>query len=88
MEKILKSMVDKAINQIGEIHEMVSKIDSTSKKPLWLDVPETCRFLKISSRTLQNYRDKGMLPYSQIGSKIYFKLTNLNQFIENHMVNN
>ncbi len=53
----------------------------------WLDVSETCGYLKISSRTLQNYRDKGMLPYSQIRAKIYFKLSDLNQFIESHMYN-
>jgi hypothetical protein len=53
----------------------------------WLDVSETCRYLKISTRTLQNYRNRGMLPYSQINAKIYFRLTDLNKFIENHMVN-
>ncbi len=54
----------------------------------WLDVSETCRYLKISTRTLQNYRNKGMLPFSQIGAKIYFRLDDLNEFIESHMRDN
>lgn len=40
---------------------------------VWLDVSETCALLKISKRTLQTYRDSGILSYSQILGKIYFK---------------
>ena len=53
----------------------------------WLDGPEACRFLKISSRTLQNYRDKGILPFSQIGSKIYFKQSDIENMLIKHYRN-
>ncbi|KAA6333410.1 hypothetical protein EZS27_018172 [termite gut metagenome] len=39
----------------------------------WLDNQEVCMILNISKRTLQTYRDKGTLPYSQINHKIYYK---------------
>lgn len=32
----------------------------------WLDHRQVCELLKISLRTLQTYRDTGVLPYSQI----------------------
>ena len=39
----------------------------------WLDNQDVCLILNISKRTLQTYRDNGMLPYSQINHKIYYK---------------
>ena len=39
----------------------------------WLDNQEVCEILRISKKTLQVYRDKGILPYSRIKHKIFFK---------------
>lgn len=39
----------------------------------WLDNQDVCEILNITKRTLQNYRDNGTLPYSQIERKIYYK---------------
>ncbi len=39
----------------------------------WLDNQEVCEILGISVRTLQTYRDKGLLPYSCIKHKIFYK---------------
>ena len=40
---------------------------------LWLSSDDVCRILRISKRTLQNYRDNRILPFSQVGRKIYYK---------------
>ena len=37
----------------------------------WLDNQEVCEILRISKKTLQVYRDKGILPYSRIKHKIF-----------------
>ena len=47
----------------------------------WLDNRHVCELLKISLRTLQTYRDTGVLPYSQIGRKCYYKASDIKQFI-------
>lgn len=39
----------------------------------WLDNQEVCEILGISKRTLQTYRDKGILSYTQIGHKMYYR---------------
>lgn len=39
----------------------------------WLDNKQVCELLKICPCTLQTYRDTGVLPYSQIGGKSYYK---------------
>ena len=44
-----------------------------SKHTDWLHNGDVCRLLNISKRTLQQYRDTGMLPFTQIGHKCYYK---------------
>ena len=34
---------------------------------------DVCKLLNISKRTLQHYRDTGVLPFSQIGHKCYYR---------------
>jgi hypothetical protein len=56
-------------------------------KPLsegWLDIDETCKLLKISKRTLQGYRDGGLLTFSQIGGKIYISAGAIEEFLRSH----
>ena len=44
-----------------------------SKHTDWLHNGDVCRLLNISKRTLQHYRDTGVLPFTQIGHKCYYK---------------
>ena len=47
----------------------------------WISNTEVCELLKISHRTLQSYRDNGTLPYSQIGRKCYYKVSDVEQLL-------
>jgi hypothetical protein len=47
----------------------------------WLNNREACELLKISQRTLQSYRDTGILPYSQIGHKCYYRVSDVEKLI-------
>ena len=49
---------------------------------LYLTGREVCERLFISPRTLQDYRDKGIIPYTQIAGKILYKLSNLEKLLE------
>ena len=51
---------------------------------VWLDIEETCKLLKVSKRTLQSYRDEGILSFSQVGGKIYFSASVLEEHLKNH----
>jgi len=52
----------------------------------WLSIPETCQLLGISKRTLQKYRDEGMISFTQVGNKIYFKQVDIEEFLSNFKV--
>ena len=48
----------------------------------WLDHQEVCQILGISKRTLQYYREKGLLPCSQIRHKIFYKPGDVQKLLE------
>jgi len=46
-----------------------------------LDNQDILQMLKISARSLQRYRSLGKLPYYTISGKIYYKLSDVQQFV-------
>jgi len=72
------------MKRLDEIEELLDTL-SDKKRPLddiWLDIQEVCVLLKISTRTLQSYRDNRKLSYSQISGKIYFKASDIQKHLE------
>lgn len=54
---------------------------------LFLTGREVCERLFLSPRTLQDYRDKGILPYTQIAGKILYRLSDINRILEENYKN-
>ena len=52
----------------------------------WVDNYDVCTFLKISERTLQRLRSKGMVSYSVISGKSYYTLTELRRMLNQHII--
>ena len=52
----------------------------------WLTGDDLCKLLRVSKRTLQNYRDKRVIPFSQIGRKIYYKYSDIVDYLELHYI--
>ncbi|WP_439848461.1 helix-turn-helix domain-containing protein [Riemerella anatipestifer] len=48
-----------------------------------MDTQEVCQLLGISKRTLQNYKDRNLLPYSYINRKNYYKRSDVLHLLEN-----
>jgi len=46
-----------------------------------LDTQDMCLLLKTSKRSLQRYRHKGVLPFHYIEGKVYYKLSDIHEFI-------
>lgn len=69
-----------------KLDEIQSGIDQRNKQPKesWLDNQEFMQLLKISKRTAQHYRDSGLISFSQVGNKIYYKLTDVEAMLEKH----
>lgn len=47
---------------------------------------DLCIKLNVTPRTLQNYRDKSLITFYQIGKKIYYEEKDVDEFLEKHKV--
>ena len=48
----------------------------------WLHNGDVCRLLNISKRTLQHYRDTGVLPFTQIEHKCYYRREDVERLLQ------
>lgn len=85
----LIAIVYKILQEIlFKLEGLEEKIKRTGQSPehTWLDNQEFCLLLKICKRTAQSYRDDGLVTFSQIGSKVYYKLSDVHELLENNKV--
>lgn len=54
----------------------------------WIEGEDVCRILTLSKRTLQTYREKGIIPYTCIGGKIFYRRNDLAIFLDSKTVKN
>lgn len=71
-----------------EVNEVISMAEGLLKKfkparTEWLDHENVCMILSISKRTLQNYKDQKVISYTRISRKSYFKLSDIENFLNN-----
>lgn len=71
---------------IGSVKELNKRLNSKEKEPkeIWLDNQEIMQLLKISKRTIQHYRDTGLIAFSQVGNKIYYKQSDIEEMLTKH----
>ncbi|OPC66445.1 excisionase [Elizabethkingia bruuniana] len=76
MERIIERF-DILKEYIIDIQKQHSSIDGEEL----LDNQDLLQMLKVSHRSLQRYRSSGKLPYYTISGKLYYKLSDVHQFI-------
>ncbi len=70
-------------NEILSLAETCHKaFGEQSRHTDWLHNGDVCKLLNISKRTLQHYRDTGVLPFSQIGHKCYYRREDVERFLQ------
>jgi aspartate/tyrosine/aromatic aminotransferase len=76
-------------NEFQQIMEKLEKIEAmlvklsqkkdNRKEEELMDNHDMCAMLGITKRTLQRYRQKGIVPYYMMGGKPYYKLTEVQE---------
>lgn len=71
---------------VGKLDAINIRLSQKEKQPKeqWLDNQEFMQMMKVSKRTAQHYRDTGVISFSQIGSKIYYKLADVEELLKKH----
>jgi hypothetical protein len=87
MQKII-TIDDQAFEQIMErLDQLEKKLQPVeSKKGIgWLNNSQFCEALQISKRSAQNYRDQGLIPYSLVGGKVYYKIEDVQRLLNDNL---
>lgn len=78
----LQSLV---IRLCGRIAHLASS--TVSPKPdKWLTQEEGCKALRITKRALQYDRQTGVIPYTTLGNKIFFKEEDIHRILVNNLI--
>ena len=83
METDEMQLVISALRGVGK---RIVEVAQTHKPLLagehFLTGKEVCERLYISPRTLQDYRDRSIIPYTQFAGKILYRLSDINQLLQ------
>lgn len=63
-----------------------SEVSNKQKSPAdtFIDNQEFIQIMNISKRTGQAWRDEGIISFSQIGSKIYYRMSDVQALLDKH----
>jgi Helix-turn-helix domain len=83
MEAIIftKDQFTDLMSKLDTIQSQISQ-KADPKKETFLDNQEFLLHLKISKRTAQTWRDEGKISFSQVGNKIYYKLSDVEKLMQ------
>ncbi|SNV31913.1 Helix-turn-helix domain [Chryseobacterium taklimakanense] len=85
MEAIIlsKDQFEQLIAKIDDINE---RLQSTNprKTETYLNNKQFMEMMDVSLRTAQTWRDEGRITFSQVGNKIYYKLSDVEKFMQDY----
>lgn len=84
MAIVPQSFLQEVLHEIRELKGSFEK--KTNLADEWIESKNVPGILSISQKTWQTYRDKRIIPFSQIGQKIYVKRSDLEQFMTDHYI--
>ncbi len=84
---IESSVFEALLLKVEELSKRIKKLQNQRKRRLtkWLDNQDVCELLDISKTTLQKYRDRKGLPYSQVENKIYYKSEDIQNWLNSQI---
>ena len=90
---MIMEIVNIEANVFMEMNNVLSKIEkqlkglNSSKSELdeWLDNQDVCILMNISDRKLLSLRQKGLIPYSRINRKVYYKKDDILNYMRNNL---
>jgi hypothetical protein len=79
-EKILKRL-DEQVALIVAQMKIGSKLDP---EDIFFDNQEFMQLMNISKRTAQEWRNKDVIKFSQVGNKIYYRLSDIKKLLNDN----
>jgi hypothetical protein len=74
-----QNTIEKFIEKLNDIEQRLKKIQFNND--VFLDNQEFLEVMNISKRTAQTWRDAGIISFSQVGNKIYYRVSDINELL-------
>lgn len=71
---------------LAQIIDLITRRNADDSSGEWIESEAARKLLGISPKTWQNYRDQCLIPFSQIGRKIYVNRADLDAFLRSHRI--
>lgn len=86
MDSVLLMPGEEVRDLVESLKNAILTMQSTTKKSEkeFVCNEEFMHLMGISKRTAQSWRDEGIISFSQIGGKIYYKLEDINNLLRKH----
>ena len=86
MAVVPQSFLDKLEEKIENLENILRDKSESEQNSQWIESVKIPKILGVSQKTWQTYRDKRLIPFSQIGAKIFVKRADLEKFMESHYI--
>ena len=86
MAVVPQSFLNKMEQKLESLENILRDKNEEEINSQWIESVKIPKILGISPKTWQTYRDKRLIPFSQIGSKIFVKRADLEKFMESHYI--
>ncbi len=85
MEAVIlsKEQYQELLQRMDEIMSVLIK-KQKDPKDLFLDNQEFLQLMNISKRTAQHWRDEGIISFSQVGYKIYYRMSDVQKLLDSN----
>ena len=83
---------DKVATELAAIKERLANIEVMLKSrqfnldDVFLDNQDFLMLMNVSKRTAQQWRTDGVIAFSQVGAKIYYRMSDVLDMLEQHRV--
>ncbi len=77
-------MYQTIVDSLSEIKSLLLEKQKAPKDTI-LDNKDFIKLMGISGRTAQQWRDDGFIQFSQIGNKIYYRMSEIQRFLNNNL---
>jgi hypothetical protein len=82
---LTKEDFTKMTDMLKALNEKISEMVPPNKHSM-LDNEAFLKYMSISKRTAQTWRDQGKISFSQIGNKIYYQFSDIENLLYDHKI--
>lgn len=82
----IEIMIIKIDDKANEIIRLLKKNQKIQSEDVFIDNDELLKILNISKRLLQDWRKANIIPYTQIGNKIFYNYSDIIQLMKSNRI--